>query len=167
MFDKTSLQDNNEFESMINENEELKLLDLQKIIKFKNKSLSVDKTMNNTRLNINYNESLNNNEKLIKENDNNKKVKCLSIPKINMSVIKKRQEFIKNYEKAKKKQTKYQKYNTALDKTLFSNSTFSSKYTSKIKKKIDNEIFESSEFSDLKFSLDYNPKILSRFERKK
>ncbi len=167
MFNKTNFKENNEFEKMINENEELKILDFQKKIKYRHKSLSADKTMNNSSFNINYDESLKNNEKFIKDNENYKKEKCLSIPKINMTVIKKKQEFIRNFEKAKKKQTKYQKYNTALDKNLFSNSTFSSKYTSKIKKKICNEIFESSEFSDLKFSLDYHPKILSRFERKK
>ena len=164
MYDKTGFQENNEFENMINENEELKIIDLAKIIKFKHKSQSVDYSINNSRFNKNYNNSLNINEKF---NENYKKEKSLSIPKINMTIIKQKQEFNKNYEKAKKMQTKYQKYNSALDKNLFSNSTFSSKYTSKIKKKIDNEVFVSSEFSDLKFSLDYNPKILSRFERKK
>ena len=40
MYDKTGFQENNEFENMINENEELKIIDLGKIIKFKHKSQS-------------------------------------------------------------------------------------------------------------------------------
>ena len=81
MYDKTGFQENNEFENMINENEELKIIDLEKIIKFKHKSQSVDYTINNSRFNKNYNDSLNINEKF---NENYKKEKSLSIPKINM-----------------------------------------------------------------------------------